>query len=127
MSVQCDDTSALCYNTSITWACTSLFSATTHLLVLRHFFYVGRHIFVQCDYTSVTWAGTSLFSTISYLWVPIVLRLSYSLLLVYTSKHLYDKSLNNEQEESIRNQFCSVMYLRVHSVQDLCSELLRKI
>ena len=42
-------------------------------------------------------------------------------------KHLYDKNLNNEQEESIRNLFCSVMYLRVPSVQDLCFELLREI
>ena len=131
VSVQCDDTPALCYGTSITWACTSLLSATTLLLVLRHFYYVGRYVSVQCDGTpalcydtSVTWACTSLFSTVPYIRVPIVLHPSYSLLLVYTCKHLYDKNLNNEQEESIRNQFCYVMYLRVPSIQNLCSELL---
>ena len=112
----------------------SLFSATTLLLVLRHFYYVGRHIFVQCDDTptlcydtSVTWVDMSLFSTVPYLRVPIVLRPSYSLLLVYTGKHLYDKNLKNEHEESIRNLFCSVMYLRVPYVQDFYSELLQEI
>ena len=105
-----------------------LFSATTLLLVLRHFCYVGRHVSVQCDDTPalcystfVMWASMSLFNTVPYLRVPIVLRPSHSLLLVYIGKHLYDKILNNE-EESIRNQFCSVMYL-----QDLCSDLLRDI
>ena len=117
-----------------TWAGMSLFSATTLLLVLRHFYYVSKHISVQyedtsalCYNTSVTWAGTSLFSTVPYLRVPIVLCPSHSLLLVYISKHLYDKNPNNEQEESIRNQFSSVMYLWVHSVQDLYSELLWEI
>ena len=100
----------------------SLFSATTLLHVLGHLCYagkhvfvlcddtpasatilLGRHVFVQCDDTpalyydtSVMWAGTSLFSIVPYLWVPIVLCPSHSLLLVYTSKHLYDKILNNE-------------------------------
>ena len=37
-----------------------------------------------------------LFSTVPYLQVPIVLRPSHSLLLVYIGKHLYDKYLNNE-------------------------------
>ena len=104
MSVQCDDTPALCYDTSVTWADMLLFSVTTVLLVLRHFCYVGRHISVQCDDTpilcydtSVTWVDTSLFSTVSYLWVPIVLCPSHSLLLVYIGKHLYDKNMNNEQ------------------------------
>ena len=55
------------------------------------------------------------------------MRPSHSLLLIYTSKLLYDKNLNNELEESIRNQFISVMYLRVPSVQDLFSELLQEI
>ena len=59
--------------------------------------------------------------------IPTVLRPSHSLLLVYTGKHLYDKNLNSEQEESIRNKFYSVMYLLVPSVQDLYSELLREI
>ena len=45
-----------------------------------------------------------LFCTILYLWVPIVPRPSYSLLLVYASKHLYDVYLNNEQYEHERNQ-----------------------
>ena len=134
MSVQCDSTPALCYDTSITWTSPSLLSTTTLLLVLRHFCYVGRHVSVQCDDTpalcydtSVMWAGTSLFSTVPYLWVPIVLHHSYSLLLVYTDKHLYDKNMNNEQKESIRNQFCFVIYVRVPYIQDLCSELLWKI
>ena len=134
MSVQCNDTLALCYDTSVTWVSTSLFSTMALLLVLRHFYYVDRHVFVQCDDTlalcydtSVTWAGTSLFSTISYLRVPIMLRPSHSSLVVYTCKHLYDKNMNNEQEESIRNQFCPIMYLRVPSVQDLYFELLQKI
>ena len=116
------------------WAGTSLFSATTLLLVLRHFYYVGKHVSVQCDDTpalcydtSVMWAGTSLFSIVLYLRVRIVLRPSHSLLLVHTCKLLYDKNLNNEQEESIRNQLCSVMYLRVPSIQDLCLELLREL
>ena len=111
-----------------------MFNATALLLVQRHFYYVGRHVFVQCDNTpalcydtSVTWAGTSLFSTVPYLRVPIMLRPSHSLLLVYTGKYLYDKNVNNEQEESIRNQFCFVMYLRVPYVQDLYFELLREI
>ena len=103
-SDQCDDTPALCYNTSVMWAGTSLFNVMTLLLVLRHFCYVGRHVSVQCDVTlalfydtSVTWASTSMFSTISYLWVPIVLRPCHSLLLVYTDKLLYDNNMNNEQ------------------------------
>ena len=76
----------------------------TLMLVLRHFYYVGRHVSVQyddtpalCYGTFVTWADTSLFSTVPYLQVPIVSRRSHSLLLVYTNKHLYDKNLNNEQ------------------------------
>ena len=51
MSDQCDDTPTLCYETFVMWAYTSLFSATTLLLVLRHFCYVGRHVSVQCDNT----------------------------------------------------------------------------
>ena len=92
---------------------------------------MGKHVSVQCNDTptlcydtSVKWADTSLFSIVPYLRVPIVLRPSHSLLLVYTDKHLYDKNLNNEQEEIIRNQFCSIMYLWVPSIQDLYSELL---
>ena len=95
---------------------------------------MGRHVSVQCDDTPVlcydtyvTWADMSLFSTVPCLRVPIVLRSSHSLLLVYTGKHLYDKNLNNEQEESIRNQLCSVMYLWVPYIQDLFSKLLREL
>ena len=104
MSDQCDNTPTLCYDTSITWAGMSLFSATALMLVLLYFCYVVKHVSVQCDDTpalcydtSVTWAGTSLFSTVPYLRVPIVLPPYHSLLLVYTGKHLYDKNLNNEQ------------------------------
>ena len=95
---------------------------------------MDKHVSVQrddipalCYGTSVAWAYTSLFSVVPYIWVPIMLRPSHSLLLVYTCKFLYDKNLNNEKKESIRNQLCSVMYLRVPSIQDLCSELLREI
>ena len=84
---------------------------------------MGIHVYVQCNDTpalcydtSVTWAGMSLFSTAPYLRVPIVLRPSHSLLLVYTCKILYNENLNNEQEETIRNQLCFVMYLQVPSV-----------
>ena len=41
-----------------------------------------------------------MFSTVLYLWVPIVLHPSHSLLLVYARKHLYDKYLNNEIYEN---------------------------
>ena len=95
------------------WVSTLLFSAMSLTPIL-------------CYDTSVMWADTSLFNIVPYLQVAIVMRPSHSLLLVYTCKHLYDKNLNNEQQESIRNQLCSVMYLRVPSVQDLCSELLRE-
>ena len=65
---------------------------------------MGKHVSLKCDDTpalcydtSVTWADTSLFSTVPYIWVPIVLRPSHSLLLVYIDKHLYDKNMNKEQ------------------------------
>ena len=65
---------------------------------------MGRHVFIQrddtdalCYDTSVTWACTFLLSTIEYLQVPIVLRPSHSLLLVYIGDQLYDKNMNNEQ------------------------------
>ena len=89
------------------WAGTSLFNAAALLLVLRHFYYVGRHVSVQCNDTpalcydtSVTWADTSLFSTVPYLRVPIVLRSSHSLLLVYTHKHLYDKNMKMNKKKA---------------------------
>ena len=41
-------------------------------------------------------ASAHMFSTVPYLRVPIVMRPSHSLLLVYASKHLYDKYLNDE-------------------------------
>ena len=44
--------------------------------------------------------STLMLSTIPYLRVPIVLRPSHSLLLVYAGKHLYDKYLNNEIYEN---------------------------
>ena len=60
-----------------------------------------------------------MFSTVQYLWVPIVLCPSHSLLLVYSSKHLYEPYLNNEQYEkkvigsdAKTSQFCIVVYLR---------------
>ena len=66
-----------------------MFSASVLLLVLRHFYYVGRHVPI-C-------ASAPLFSIVPYIRVPIVLCPSHSLLLVYISKHLYDKKMNNEQ------------------------------
>ena len=53
MSVQCDETLALCFGTSVTWVGTSLFNASALLLVLRHFCYVGRHVSDQCYGTPV--------------------------------------------------------------------------
>ena len=96
-----DDTPALCYDTFVMWADTSLFSASALLIVLRHLCYVGRHVSDQCYDTFVTWAdmycaSAPLFSIVQYSWVPIVSCPSHSLLLVYTSKHLYDKNMNNE-------------------------------
>ena len=52
------------------WVPMSLISATTLLLVLRHFYYVGRHVAI-C-------ASAPLFSTVLYLRVPIVLCPSHS-------------------------------------------------
>ena len=45
-------------------------------------------------------ASALLFNVVMYLRVPIVLRLSHSLLLVYADKHLHDKYLNNEIYEN---------------------------
>ena len=52
----CTDTPALCYDTFVTWASMSLFSASALLLVLRHLCYVSRHVPDQCygTPTSVT-------------------------------------------------------------------------
>ena len=57
-------------------------------LVLRHSCFV-----LQARLFS---ASALLFSTVLYLRVPIVLRPSHSLLLVYADKYLYDVHLNNE-------------------------------
>ena len=59
-------------------ATTLLYSATTLLFRARLFS-----------------ASALLFSTVLYLWVPIVLRPSHLLLLVYVDKYLYDVHLNN--------------------------------
>ena len=72
--------------------------------------YAGRHLYVVYMNNMIHEIKSTLFCFV-----------------IYTDKHLYDKNLNNEQEESIRNQFSSVMNLQVPSVQDLCSELLRVI
>ena len=94
LSVQCYDTSAKLADTSMISAVTlsvqcydTPASATTLLLVLRHFCYVGKHVSV-C-------ASAPLFNTTSYLQVPIVLCPSNSLFSIYTDKHLYDKNMNN--------------------------------
>ena len=76
-----------------------------------------------------------LFSIVPYLRVPIVLRPSHSLLLVYEGKHLYDKYLNNEiYENKVINSdakaylssilWCTYGYLML---RDLCYVLLREI
>ena len=54
--------------------------------VLQHFCYVGKHVSV-CSLAP-------LFSTVLYLWVPIVICPSHSLLPVYTGKYLYVVYLN---------------------------------
>ena len=68
-------------------------------------------------------ALTLLFGTVPYLHVLIVLRPSHSLLLVYASKYLYDKYLNNEIYENkvinsdAKTYLSFVLYLRVPSVK----------
>ena len=61
--------------------------------------------------------GHFLLCTIMYLRVPIVPCSYYSVLLVYTDEHLYDKYLNNEPYENksnqLKSQFYTVVYLRV--------------
>ena len=54
--------------------------------MLRHFYYVGRHVFV-C-------ALAPLFSIVLYLWVHIVSCPSHSLLLVFAGIYLYVVYLN---------------------------------
>ena len=49
-------------------------------------------------------ASTLRFSTVSYHQVPIVLCPSLSIFSVHTSKHLYDKYMNNEAQENKSNQ-----------------------
>ena len=56
-------------------------------------------------------ASTLLFNTVLYLRVPIVLRPSHSLLLVYVGKHLYDKYLDNEIYENKVVNFNAKAYL----------------
>ena len=46
--IKCDDTPVLCYDTSVAWVSTYLFNAWVLLLVLQHFYYVGRHVSNQC-------------------------------------------------------------------------------
>ena len=41
------------------------------------------------------WVDTPMFNTVSYIWVPIVLCPSHSLLLVYADKYLYVVYMNN--------------------------------
>ena len=60
-----NDTPALCYDASVTWA------------------------YTYC-------ASVPLFSTVPYFRVPIVQCPSHSIFLVYKSKHVYDKYMNNE-------------------------------
>ena len=112
-------------------------SASALLLVLRHFYYMGRHVPDQCFSTPasamalllrgqaslcsvvrhscscygafVTWASTSLFSTVPYLQVLIMLCSSHSLLPVYAGKYLYVVYMNNMIHETKSTQFCSVL------------------
>ena len=89
VSVQCDDTSAS--------ATTLLLRGQTRLLRGQTRLCSVDDALALCYYTFVTWEDTYLFSILPYLRVPIMLRSYHSLLLVYTSKLLYDKNLNNEQ------------------------------
>ena len=72
-------------------------------LVLRHSLFSASTLSVQCYDTPAyvvqacsICTSTALFSTVLYLQIPIVMRPSHSLLLVYVGKHLYDKYPNNE-------------------------------
>ena len=71
--------------------------------VLQHSYIVLRHsCFVL--HTRLFNALALMFNTVPYFQVPIVLRPSHSLLLVYADKYLYDVYLNNEPYEHISNQ-----------------------
>ena len=76
--------------------------------MLRHLCYVSRH--VRCFNTFVR------YYTISYLWAPIMLCPSHSLLPVDTGKYLYVVYMNNMIYEIKSNQLCSIVYLRVPSI-----------
>ena len=85
-----------------------MFSALALLLVLRHFCYVGRHVFVQyCTVPSGTYYVVSLSFSIEvyvgkYLYVVYMNKMIREIkstqlcYVIYTDKHLYDKNLNNE-------------------------------
>ena len=76
-----------------------------------------------------------LFSTALYLRVPIVLRPSLLLLLVYAGKHLYDKYMKNEIYENKVISFDAKAYLSsvlectygYLMLRDFCYVLLREI
>ena len=93
------------YDTSVTWTCTPLISASTLLLVLRHFCYVGRHVSDRCFGTPASATvlllrgQTSLFNIIPCLHVLIVLCPSHSVLEVYAGKYLYVVYPNNKIHE----------------------------
>ena len=68
-------------------------------LVLRHSLFNAMTLLYSVTALLLRGAGTYCLcfgTSVLYLWVPIVLRPSYSLLLVYAGKHLYDKNLNKE-------------------------------
>ena len=69
--------------------------SSTSVLCDRHICSVLRY---SCFVLQARLFSTStlFLSTVLYLWVPIVLCPSYSLLLVYAGKYLYDVHLNNE-------------------------------
>ena len=115
-----------CYDTSVTWASTSLFNASALLLVLQHFCYVGRHVSDQCfgtpaSATTLLLRGQAhivlrhlcsiLYRTFRYL---LCYGPSHSVFSVYAGKYLYVVYMNNMIHEIKSTQLCYVIYTDKH-------------
>ena len=97
-----------------------MFNASTLLLMLRHLCYMGRHVLCfntsaqYCTVPSGTYCVVFLSFSIRghagrHLYVVCMNNIIHEIKstqlcsVIYTDKNLFDKNLNNEQEESIRN------------------------